>query len=65
VREYGLVLLLLAAATTYLLTPLVRRAAIATGALHVARTRDVHVVPAPLLGGVAMYAGLLAATQLT
>ena len=67
-REYVLALLL-AAAATYLLTPLVRRAAIATRAMHAARTRDVHVVPTPLLGGLAMYgglaAGLLVANQLT
>jgi len=68
VREYALALLL-AAAATYLLTPLVRRGAIATRAMHAARTRDVHVVPTPLLGGLAMYgglaAGLLVANQLT
>ena len=67
-REYVLALLL-AAAATYLLTPLVRRGAIATRTMHAARTRDVHVVPTPLLGGVAMYgglaAGLLVANQLT
>jgi UDP-GlcNAc:undecaprenyl-phosphate GlcNAc-1-phosphate transferase len=59
VREYVFALLL-AAAVTYLLTPLVRRGAIAAGALHAARTRDVHVVPTPLLGGLAMYGGLAA-----
>jgi UDP-GlcNAc:undecaprenyl-phosphate GlcNAc-1-phosphate transferase len=68
VREYVLALLL-AAATTYLLTPLVRRGAIATNAMHAARARDVHVQPTPLLGGLAMYAGLaaglLVANQLT
>ena len=41
----------------------------ATRAMHAARTRDVHVVPTPLLGGLAMYgglaAGLLVANQLT
>ena len=67
-KEYVLALLL-AAAATYLLTPLVRRGAIATRAMHAARTRDVHVVPTPLLGGLAMYAGLaaglLVADQLT
>ena len=67
-REYVLALLL-AAAATYLLTPLVRRGAMATRAMHAARTRDVHVVPTPLLGGLAMYgglaAGLLVADQLT
>lgn len=56
-HEYVLTLLV-AAAVTYLLTPLVRRFAIAVGALHAARDRDVHVVPTPLLGGVAMYGGL-------
>jgi len=56
-REYVLTLLA-AAAVTYLLTPLVRRFAIAIGAMHAARDRDVHVVPTPLLGGFAMYAGL-------
>jgi UDP-GlcNAc:undecaprenyl-phosphate GlcNAc-1-phosphate transferase len=52
--------LLLTAAVTYLLTPLVRRGAIAVGAIHAARDRDVHVVPIPLLGGLAMYGGLAA-----
>src|ERR1035441_52188 len=60
--------LLLTAAVTYLLTPLVRRGAIAVGAIHAARDRDVHVVPIPLLGGLAMYggraAGLLLAGEL-
>ena len=58
-REYVLTMLA-AAAVTYLLTPLVRRFAIAIGAKHAARDRDVHVVPTPLLGGFAMYAGLAA-----
>ena len=58
-REYVLTLLV-AAAVTYVLTPLVRRFAIAVGAMHAARARDVHVVPTPLLGGFAMYAGLAA-----
>ncbi|HEY0718259.1 MAG TPA: MraY family glycosyltransferase [Streptosporangiaceae bacterium] len=58
-REY-LLALLLAAATTYLLTPLVRRGALAANAMHAARARDVHVQPTPLLGGLAMYAGLAA-----
>jgi UDP-GlcNAc:undecaprenyl-phosphate GlcNAc-1-phosphate transferase len=57
--EYVLTLLA-AAAVTYLLTPAVRRLAVAVGALHAARDRDVHVVPTPLLGGFAMYAGLAA-----
>jgi UDP-GlcNAc:undecaprenyl-phosphate/decaprenyl-phosphate GlcNAc-1-phosphate transferase len=58
-REYGLTVLV-AAAVTYLLTPLVRRFAIAVGARHAARDRDVHVEPTPLLGGFAIYAGLAA-----
>jgi UDP-GlcNAc:undecaprenyl-phosphate GlcNAc-1-phosphate transferase len=60
VREYILTLLI-AAAVTYLLTPLVRRVAMATGAMHAPRDRDVHVIRTPLLGGVAMYGGLAAA----
>jgi UDP-GlcNAc:undecaprenyl-phosphate/decaprenyl-phosphate GlcNAc-1-phosphate transferase len=68
VPEY-LLTLLVTAAVTYLLTPLVRRGAIAGRAIHAARDRDVHVVPIPLLGGLAMYgglaAGLLIADQLT
>src|SRR5262249_57609839 len=59
VREYARVGLS-AAAVTYLLTPLVRRLAIAGGAIHAARDRDVHVVPIPLLGGLAIYAGVAA-----
>ena len=58
-HEYVLTLLA-AAAVTYLLTPLVRRFAIAVGASHAVRARDVHQVPTPRLGGVAMYGGLLA-----
>jgi len=56
-RDY-LYILIIAAAVTYLLTPLVRRGSIAIGALHAARSRDVHTEPTPLLGGVAMYGGL-------
>src|SRR5260370_11534555 len=41
-----------------MLTPLVRRLAIRVGAIHEARDRDVHVVPIPRLGGLAMYGGL-------
>jgi len=59
-REY-LFVLIIAAAVTYLLTPLVRRGAIAINAQHAPRARDVHVKPTPLLGGLAMYGGLAAA----
>jgi UDP-GlcNAc:undecaprenyl-phosphate/decaprenyl-phosphate GlcNAc-1-phosphate transferase len=59
VREY-LFILIIAAVVTYLLTPLVRRGAIAINAQHAPRARDVHTKPTPLLGGVAMYGGLVA-----
>jgi UDP-GlcNAc:undecaprenyl-phosphate GlcNAc-1-phosphate transferase len=59
VREY-LFVLIIAAAVTYLLTPLVRRGAIAVNAQHAPRARDVHTKPTPLLGGLAMYGGLIA-----
>ncbi|HWF79828.1 MAG TPA: MraY family glycosyltransferase [Streptosporangiaceae bacterium] len=68
-REYEYFLILLVtAAVTYLLTPLVRKTAIRIGAVPAARDRDVHVEPIPRMGGLAMYfgvaAGLLAATQI-
>jgi len=58
-REYALVFLV-AAAVTYVLTPLVRRIAIATHTIHAPRARDTHTKPTPLLGGLAMYGGLVA-----
>ena len=58
-REYALVLLV-TAGVTYLLTPLVRRVAVATRAIHEPRARDTHTKPTPLLGGLAMYGGLVA-----
>ena len=58
-HEYALVLLV-TAAVTYLLTPLVRRVAVATHTMHEPRARDVHTRPTPLLGGLAMYGGLIA-----
>ena len=59
-RVYLLVLLT-AAAVTFLATPLVRRVALATRALTPVRARDVHTVPTPRLGGVAMLVGMAAA----
>jgi UDP-GlcNAc:undecaprenyl-phosphate/decaprenyl-phosphate GlcNAc-1-phosphate transferase len=59
-REY-LYILIIAAVVTYLLTPLVRRGAIAINAQHAPRSRDTHTAPTPLLGGLAMYGGLVAA----
>jgi UDP-GlcNAc:undecaprenyl-phosphate/decaprenyl-phosphate GlcNAc-1-phosphate transferase len=68
VHEY-LLTLLVTAAVTYLLTPLVRRGAIAARVMKAPRERDVHTVPMPLMGGLAMYvgiaAGLIVADQLT
>jgi UDP-GlcNAc:undecaprenyl-phosphate GlcNAc-1-phosphate transferase len=49
VRDYILTLLV-AAAVTYLLTPLVRRLAIRAGAMFEPRARDVHTVPVPRMG---------------
>jgi UDP-GlcNAc:undecaprenyl-phosphate/decaprenyl-phosphate GlcNAc-1-phosphate transferase len=60
VRDYALTLLV-AAAVTYVLTPLVRRFAIAVGAIKQPRERDVHTAPVPEFGGLAMYLGLAAA----
>ena len=59
-REYLLVLCV-AAAVTYLLTPVARRFAIRVGAMAEPRDRDVHAIPTPRLGGLAMYAGVCAA----
>jgi UDP-GlcNAc:undecaprenyl-phosphate GlcNAc-1-phosphate transferase len=59
VKDY-LFILIIAAAVTYLLTPLVRRLAFIVGAAPAPRERDVHVVPTPRLGGLAMFGGLIA-----
>jgi UDP-GlcNAc:undecaprenyl-phosphate/decaprenyl-phosphate GlcNAc-1-phosphate transferase len=58
VKDYVLTLLV-AAAATYILTPLVRRLAVRIGAMKQPRERDVHVVPVATLGGLAMYGGLV------
>jgi UDP-GlcNAc:undecaprenyl-phosphate/decaprenyl-phosphate GlcNAc-1-phosphate transferase len=58
--EYGLVFCI-AAAGSLLLTPLARLIAVAWGAVATPRDRDVHAVPTPRLGGLALYAGLLLA----
>jgi UDP-GlcNAc:undecaprenyl-phosphate GlcNAc-1-phosphate transferase len=60
VREYLLVLCV-AAGVTYLLTPVARRFAVLVGAMAQPRDRDVHAVPTPRLGGMAIYAGVCAA----
>ncbi|KAE8762483.1 MraY family glycosyltransferase, partial [Georgenia thermotolerans] len=59
-RVYLLVMLT-AAAVTFLLTPIVRRLAHVTRAFTPVRARDVHTVPTARLGGVAMLGGLAAA----
>ncbi|MFC6887359.1 glycosyltransferase family 4 protein, partial [Actinomadura yumaensis] len=59
-REY-LLTILVAALVAYLLTPAVRRFAVWFGAQAVPRDRDVHVIPTPRLGGLAMFGGMVAA----
>jgi UDP-GlcNAc:undecaprenyl-phosphate/decaprenyl-phosphate GlcNAc-1-phosphate transferase len=59
VQDYVLTLLV-TAVVTYLLTPLVRRGAIAARAVAIPRERDVHTTAVPKLGGLAMYGGLAA-----
>jgi len=60
VREYILVFLV-AAVVTYLLTVVAREIALRTGAVARVRDRDVHDEPIPYLGGLAMLGGLVAA----
>src|ERR671938_359199 len=66
-REYAVVLLA-AALVTFLATPVVRVAAVRFRVVAAVRDRDVHVIPTPRGGGVAMYlgiaAGVLVASQL-
>ena len=59
-REYLLVFLV-AATVTYLLTVIAREIALRTGAVAEVRDRDVHAEPIPYLGGLAMLGGLAAA----
>ncbi|RCK71035.1 undecaprenyl/decaprenyl-phosphate alpha-N-acetylglucosaminyl 1-phosphate transferase [Desertihabitans brevis] len=59
-REYLLVMLV-AAGGTYLVSGLCRRLALRWGAVARVRDRDVHVVPIPYFGGVAMLVGIAAA----
>lgn len=58
IREYVLVGLV-SAALTFLLTAVVRRFAFRVRAVAVPRKRDVHVAPMPRMGGVAMYFGVV------
>ncbi|EEH65577.1 glycosyltransferase, group 4 family [Actinomyces urogenitalis DSM 15434] len=56
-----LLIMLIAAAVTYLTVPVVRHVALVTNALTPVRARDVHSTPIPRLGGVAMFAGFATA----
>lgn len=59
-REFAVVLLV-AAIVTYLLTPILRAVAVRLRVMTQPRDRDVHAIPTPRLGGLAMYGGILAA----
>jgi len=63
VREY-LLCLVIAAAVTYLTTPVARAIALRWGVMAEVRDRDVHDEPTPRMGGLAMAAGLVAALLL-
>ena len=56
-REY-LTVFLVAAVVTYLLGVVAREIALRTGAVAKVRDRDVHAIPIPYFGGVAMLGGL-------
>lgn len=60
VREY-LTVFLVALTVTYLLGVVAREIAHRTGAVAKVRQRDMHEVPVPYFGGIAMYGGLVAA----
>ena len=59
-REYALVFLT-GVAVTFLITGLVRLFAMRIGAVSRIRERDVHTVPTPRMGGVAVYLGVCVA----
>lgn len=59
-REY-LFVIVVAALMTYAFTPLMRTIAVRTGAYTKVRDRDVHSIPIPRLGGVAILIGFAAA----
>ena len=54
-----LLLMLVAAAVTFLTTPFARWVALKTSAISAVRARDVHSVPTPRLGGLAMLIGII------
>lgn len=59
-----MLLLFVALAVTLLLTPVVRRVALGLNVLTPLRERDVHAVPIPRLGGLALTGGLVVALVL-
>ncbi|MBA9007716.1 MraY family glycosyltransferase [Thermomonospora cellulosilytica] len=59
-REY-LLIILVAMVITYLTVPLVRAFSVRFGAMTAVRDRDVHAIPTPRMGGLAMYFGMLGA----
>ena len=61
-RVYLLVMAI-AAVTTYVAVPIVRHVALVGNALTPVRARDVHSTPIPRLGGVAMFFGLFSAVS--
>lgn len=56
-----ILIMLIAAAATYLTVPIVRHVALVSNALTPVRARDVHTTPIPRLGGVAMFVGFATA----
>ena len=60
-----LLALLVSATVAYLMTPLARWCALRWGAITAVRDRDVHAIPTPRLGGMAMFAGILVAILMT
>ena len=56
-----LIVFLVAAGTTFALTPLVRRLVIRFGVIDAPSERKLHTVPTPTMGGLAMWAGFLVA----
>jgi UDP-GlcNAc:undecaprenyl-phosphate/decaprenyl-phosphate GlcNAc-1-phosphate transferase len=56
-----LIVFLVAAGTTFGLTPLVRRLAIRMGAIDLPSERKIHPVATPTMGGLAMWAGFVVA----
>jgi UDP-GlcNAc:undecaprenyl-phosphate GlcNAc-1-phosphate transferase len=57
-------ILLVALTFSIVATPLARRAALRVGVVAVPRSRDVHTLPVPLLGGAAIYTAFVAALLL-